>query len=302
MTDILIRAGSFICMIMTAYLLKKGNLLKKEDFHTLSTLVVKVTLPCAIVTNFSSIEFNPRLLFLAPIGFVSCFFMIGFGYFMARKKGGDEQAFQMINHSGYNVGTFAIPYLQAFVGASGVIYASMFDIGNSILCTGGTYALASSVQDKTKHTSAAELLKKTFSSVPLLTYILMTTLGLLQLHMPKPILTFTGLVANANGFLAMSMLGLGLELSLKKEHFAKISKILIARFGFAAVFSVMAWNLLPVADDIRKTLVLLFFAPLASFDPIFTAKCNGDVGLSSEINSMSILISMVCMTCLFIVL
>lgn len=302
MSAILIRAGAFVCLILLAYFFKKGHLLRKEDFRVVSTLVTKVTLPCAIVTNFSQFDFDVSLLFLVLIGFLGTTSMVGFGYLISLKKSGDEKAFQMINHSGYNVGTFALPYLQTFVGASGVIYSCMFDIGNAIMCTGGTYALASSVQDSSKKATPVTLLKNTFSSVPLLTYLLMTLLGLLHLKMPQPILVFTEIGAAANGFLAMMMLGLGLELTFRKDQFSSIAKILTARYAFATIFSLAVWYFLPFSHAIRKTLVLLLFAPLASFDPIFTERCHLDVGLSSAINSVSILLSLVCMTALLILL
>lgn len=300
MSAILIRATAFVCLIFLAYGFKKINLLKKEDFRVLSTLVTKVTLPCAIITNFSQFDYDISLLFLALIGFLATLFMVGFGYLAAAKKGRNEQAFQMINHSGYNVGTFALPYLQTFVGSSGVIYSCMFDIGNAILCTGGTYALASAVQNPQKKTTLGSLLKNTLSSVPLLTYLLMSLLGILHLKMPQPILVFTEIGAAANGFLAMMMLGVGMELHFQREQAGSICKILCARYGFAGIFSTAVWFFLPFSHDIRKVLVLLLFAPLASFDPIFTERCKGDVGLSSALNSISILVSMVCMTGLLI--
>ena len=279
MADILTRAAALICMIALAFTLKKIHILKKEDFRVVSALVVKITLPCAIINNFSQMDFDTSLFFLVPIGFCGTLFLIGTGYFMARKKSPDEKAFQMINHSGFNIGTFAIPYLHSFVGPSGVIAASMFDIGNSLLCTGGT-----------------------FSSVPTLTYLLMTLLSLLHLRLPGGILTFAGIGAEANAFMAMTMLGIGMELTLNRRHFSSITRILSVRYLVALIFSLAAWFLLPFDRALKKTLVILLFSPLASFDPIFTEKCGGDVGLSSEINSISIIISIVCMTLLLIIL
>lgn len=302
MRDVLVRAGAFILLIALAYTFKKIHILKKEDFRVLSTIISKITLPCAIVINFSQMAFEPSLLYLTPIGFFGTLSLIGIGYYSARRKSPDEKAFQMINHSGYNIGTFAIPYLQSFVGPSGVIAASMFDIGNSFLCTGGTYALASSVQDRTNKTTLVSLLKKTFSSVPTVTYLVMTVLGLLSLSLPDEILTFVQIGAQANAFLSMTMLGIGLELALNRKTLAKTGKILAARYGFAALASLAAWFFLPFSYDLKKTLVILLFAPMASFDPIFTERCGLDVGLSSEINSMSIIISLICMTSLLIIL
>lgn len=302
MIDILTRAAALVCMIALAYTLKKIHLLKKEDFRVISTLVVKITLPCAIIINFSQMDFDTSLFFLVPIGFFGTLSLIGIGYFRARKKSADEKAFHMINHSGFNIGTFAIPYLHSFVGPSGVIAASMFDIGNSLLCTGGTYALASSVQDKHNKTTISSLLKKTFSSVPTLAYLFMTLLSLLHLRLPEGILTFAEIGAQANAFMAMTMLGIGIELTLNRNHFSAIARILSVRYLMALLFSFAAWFLLPFAEPLKKTLVILLFSPLASFDPIFTEKCHLDVGLSSEINSISIIISIVCMTLLLILL
>ena len=51
-----------------------------------SALVVKITLPCAIINNFSQMDFDTSLFFLVPIGFCGTLFLIGTGYFMARRK------------------------------------------------------------------------------------------------------------------------------------------------------------------------------------------------------------------------
>lgn len=302
MLQILTSAISMVCVLFLAFFLKKFNFLKKEAFYTLSTLVVKVTLPCAIITNFSGTDFDLSLLFLAPIGFFGTLSMIFLGWFTARKKSRDQQAFHMINHSGYNIGTFAIPYLENFAGASGVISACMFDLGNAILCTGGTYALASSVQESKGRISVLPLLKKTFSSVPTLAYLFMAGLGLLGLSLPSPVLSFAKIGAGANSFLAMSMLGVGLELTLNPTRWKTIGRVLALRYGAAAVFALAAWFLLPFSHTVKRILAVLFFSPLASFDPIFTSYCHGDVGLSSEINSVSILLSLVFMTFLFLFL
>ena len=53
MADILTRAAALICMIALAFTLKKIHILKKEDFRVVSALVVKITLPCAIINNFT---------------------------------------------------------------------------------------------------------------------------------------------------------------------------------------------------------------------------------------------------------
>ena len=55
---------------------------------------------------------------------------------------------------------------------------------------------------------------------------------------------------------------------------------------------------LPLELEVRQALVILAFSPIGSAVPPFTAELGGDVGLSSAINSMAIVISI----CIYVVL
>ena len=58
MLDILIKAASFAAIIALGYLLRRRGFFKQEDFYILSKIVLKITLPAAIVYNFSSMELD----------------------------------------------------------------------------------------------------------------------------------------------------------------------------------------------------------------------------------------------------
>ena len=51
MTAILMKAGCFIAIILLGYMLRRIGVFQKEDFHVLSKLVLKVTLPAALVSS-----------------------------------------------------------------------------------------------------------------------------------------------------------------------------------------------------------------------------------------------------------
>ena len=67
MADILTRAAALICMIALAFTLKKIHILKKEDFRVVSALVVKITLPCAIINNFSQMDSGSHWILRNPL-------------------------------------------------------------------------------------------------------------------------------------------------------------------------------------------------------------------------------------------
>jgi predicted Na+-dependent transporter len=79
-------------------------------------------------------------------------------------------------------------------------------------------------------------------------------------------------------------------------------KMLSVRYAVATVLSLAAWFLLPFDPAIRKALVILFFSPIGSAVPGFTAELKGDVGLSSAMNSLAILISIVIIVALLLVM
>ena len=70
-------------------------------------------------------------------------------------------------------------------------------------------------------------------------------------------------------------------------------KILLVRYSVAAVIGLSCFFLLPFELEVRQALLILAFSPIASANPAFTAEMNGDVGLSSAVNSISIIISIV---------
>ena len=137
MLDIIMRAGSFIAIIVMGYLLKKIGFFKEEDFGILSKVAIKITLPCAIIVSFSGKQIDPALLALPLIAIVCGAIYVALGYLSCAKQSRDQQAFAMLNLTGYNIGSFTIPFAQSFLGALGVIAVSIFDTGNAVVVLGG---------------------------------------------------------------------------------------------------------------------------------------------------------------------
>ena len=62
MQEILVRAGCFVAVILLGYMLRRIGFFKAEDFKVLSKIVLKITLPAAIVYSFSGKEIDPSML------------------------------------------------------------------------------------------------------------------------------------------------------------------------------------------------------------------------------------------------
>ena len=290
MLEIVMRAGSFVAIIFLGYGLKRIGFFKQEDFTILSKITIRMTLPAAIITSFGGKQIEGSLLILAPIAMGCGSVYILLGYLLNRKKGAEEQSFSMLNLAGYNIGTFVLPFAQSFLGPVGVVATSLFDTGNSVICLGGAYSVASMVKDGSGF-SLRRIGRALVRSVPFVTYVSMLLLNLMKLPLPGFFMSCAGIVSNANAFMAMLMIGVGFQLKGNRTQIGKIARILLIRYGLGAVWACLFYFCLPFAVEVRQALVILAVSPIGSAVPAFTGEMNGDVGLSSAINSISIMIS-----------
>lgn len=301
MCEIIVRAGCFVTIIIMGCVLRKTGYFKEEDFGILAKIVLKITLPAAIISSFSGKEIDRSLLSIVLFGLGGGFIYMICGYMVNRKNGKEQQAFGLLNVSGYNIGNFTLPFVQSFLGPMGVIVTSLFDTGNACVCLGGAYSVASMVKDNCGF-SFKKIGKTLIKSVPFDCYIIMITINLLHIPMPTPVVTLAEIIGNANAFAAMLMVGIGFKLNGNKSQIKDIVKILVIRYGLAAIFASIFYFLLPFSLDVRKTLVILSLSPIASAVPAFTKELEGDVGLSSAINSISIIISIVLIVSMLLIM
>ena len=301
MLNILVKAGCYIAIIILGIFLRRIGFFKESDFSVLSKIVIRVTLPAALIVNAATRAFSPDLLVLSLLGLGGGILYMAAGWLVSRHADKEQQAFDILNHAGYNIGVFVIPFTQSFLGATGVMIASIFDVGNAFICLGGAYGVASAVKDG-KGFDIRQVLKALAVSVPFLVHIGTVLMNLLHIPFPAPVVECAGIIANANAFLAMLMIGVGFKLSLEKSKLSRIFRALLIRYSIATVLALCYWFLLPFDRLIRLTLVILAVGPIGSAVPGFTDDLGGDVGLSCNITSLTILISIITIVTLLLCL
>ena len=298
MLQILTRAGSFVAIIVLGYVLKRIGVFKEEDFGVLSKICIRITLPAAIITSFAGKEIDAGLLVLLFLGIGCGVLYILLGFLLNRKSSKEQRAFEILNLPGYNIGCFTMPFAQSFLGPMGVIATSLFDSGNAFICLGGAFGVASAVKDG-RGFDFKRIIKALSRSVPFVTYLLMVAMNLLRLPVPGMVIECASIIGGANSFMAMFMIGVGFKLTLgDKSQTGQILKLLGIRYGVGTILALIFYFVLPFDIQVRQALVILAFSPIGSAVPPFTAELGGDVGLSSAINSMAIVISI----CIYVVL
>lgn len=296
------KAACFILIIALGYGLKRLGVLHMEDLPIFSRLVVKITLPAAIVYNFSKISMEVSMLSIVAVGLICSGLYMGVGYCLFLRGSREEKAFGLLNASGYNIGCFTMPFVQSFLGPAGVAATSLFDTGNAMICTGSSYAVAVSLSGKGKKSGPVQMIRQLFSSIPFDCYIIMTILALFQIRLPSLVLQFAETVGSANSFLALVMIGLGLEIRMTSKQASAVLRIVGTRLLISLALAFLLYRFAPFGYEIRRTLAILMFAPVSSLGVPYTSMIEGDVNLASAVNSASIITGIVCLTAAILII
>lgn len=301
MRAVLLNSLGLFVIILVGYLTKRLNLLMKADGSMISKIVVNVTLPAAIIVNLRSLAVKNQLLLLIIAGLFLNLVMIVIGHFLSKKQGQVEREFLMYGVSGYNIGNFAIPFVQSFMPQA-IPILSFFDIGNSVMLAGGSNVVIEGISGSDEERpTAKKVLGRLGCSVPFLCYLIMLFFRILNIDLPQAVFQIAQPIANANTFLSMFMIGLFLELRLPKKDLSLVLRVLGIKYGVGILFACL-FMLMPVPMMIKIVLCLVSVGPIPTFGVINSVAAGMRAEVVGFTSSLSFLISLPLMTSLLLFL
>ena len=306
MLVVLSKAIAFVLIILIGYMCKRRGVFAPTDYQLVSKIVLNITLPCAVISSFAHFQLDLSLLAAVALGLSGNCVMLFVALMLTRRETLAAKIFYIFSLAGYNIGCFTLPFAQAFLTPFAVVALCMFDVGNSIMCTGMTYALTASCigyadghKDRFSMKSIAE---KLLHSAPFVVYISMLILSLVGVQFPKSVYTFTDIVGAANPFLSMLMIGMMFEIKLDKQAMGYVKELFSVRYLISLVCAGAFIYFAPFKQEVNYVIALAFMAPCTIIGPIFVEKLGGNVQLASLFNSMTIITSVVLFTCFFLVI
>lgn len=293
MIDVLARLGGLVAVIALGYGFKQKGWATKEDAKLLSHLFINVTLPAALLSSASALDFHWGLFLPFAIGFASNLIMDLAAYLRVAKADALTKGSAIMQLSGYSIGGVALPFVQAFFPASYLAPVLLFDVGNAFLVLGGNYMIATSLDAEQEKVGLTGVLKNLSRAVPLLVYGLVLALSALRIEIPNTVLLFSETAAKANGFLAMFMLGLLVDINVDHAEIKDLRAILGLRFGLSAILAAVAYFFLPLDQVAKQMMVICLFSPVSTVAPIYALKLGDKSSRPANVNSLSIIISLV---------
>lgn len=291
MFEILIKAIGYICIIGIAYLLKKKKLVPESSAQVFSSVMLKLTLPCAIIVSMNHQTLELSMLMIIFIGILYNALSLFIGYFSGYKN--HQSLMRMINVSGYNIGCFAMPFMNGFFDTTALIVTSLFDIGNSIMCLGFNFGIASALQEQ-QHFHFQSVFHKVIQSVPIWTYVMMLIMSYMSIQVPIFVLPFCETVGNANPFIAMAVIGFSMQITWKKDYLRDVFQVIGVRLMISMFLAIVTY-FLPLDYVLKAPLIILCFSPIGAAAVVFTGMLGLDDEKAACINSIYVLISIILM-------
>ena len=115
---------------------------------------------------------------LVPLGFVFAFgaYLVTFAITPRTKR--EDRTFYLLNGCGFNLGCFALPFVQAIFSPTMAVATCLYDAGNAFMMAGGSYALTGLIAGGSRIEHPVRFVaKRLFSSLPFDTYLLIIVLS-----------------------------------------------------------------------------------------------------------------------------
>ncbi len=304
--EILWKLLSLLVPLALGYVLKKKRFFGDLDYQVLAKITLNITLPAAVICSFGSFTLEYSMLGIVLLAFLANWVPLLVSLLTTRRdrKSPKFRGLKMICASSFNMGNFLIPFVQQFLGGSGLALASLFDSGNTVMATGGVYIFTAGTVKVPgeKKMTLGEVFRKLLRSVTIPTYLILVVLALFGIRPPEALVTVAEPTGNANAFVSMFMIGLMFEIRFEKNYVGIALGILLRKYACALVLALLFYCFLPFDQLTRQVLVMSVFAPVPSIASVYVEQLGGDVGLASFTTSLSFLISCGIMVLLMVIL
>ena len=251
-----------VAIIIIGYVLKRVNILKESDGVTISRIIFNITLPALVIVSLNSVKIEASLMLIPIIILLYGILSFVLAYFVFKKENKELKGTLMMLASGYNVGLFVFPIVEAIWGAEGLLYFRMFDVGNSIIVFGLVYLVGSYFSEEGLALKPISILKKFGKSIPFMSYVIMSILNFSHIHLPSGIIDVATIISKANMPLSLLLLGLYLNFTFEKQYIKPITKFLLFRYGLGLFVGIVLYFFLPVNEMFKYTILMGLILPI----------------------------------------
>lgn len=270
------------------YVLKKMNIVKKEDASVLLKLIFYILSPAVIIMSVGNMEMKKALIFYPISAICIHIFMNIFGIILSKFLILNENERKIFRGATLIMNmTFILPFFLVFYGEENLYLLSLFDAGNLVMITTIVYSVFISSKDDMIFDKIKKLLKSPF----IISLIIGIIINVTGIKMPHGIEITMEKLAEITGTLIMIALGMYFTPKLKRF---KLSFIIVMIKILGMLIAVFVLEKFLPLDEIGKKIMLLgAFSPVGNNILTFVFITDGDMELAINVVSLSIFLSFI---------
>lgn len=278
-----------LAFIFTGFLLKTGGIIREQEGKILSRLLMHTTFPALMIVSTIRIDLNFQL-FLIPLFAIGISaIMLTIAFFLFKKEKNSIRGVLTMGSGGWNVGLFGFPLIESIWGSKALLFAIMYDIGNTFLAFGVLYPIGNHFSE-VPSSGKLNMLKKVLLLPPVLGMIMGLTLNASNIPLPNILEDVLTTLAKANKPLVLLLLGIYLSFNLDKNQFKGILKVLFIRYGIGLLTILAIYILLP-KSLMSSVLIALVILPVGMSVLLFSDELGFDAKIAGTLANLSLLLS-----------
>jgi malate permease and related proteins len=280
-----------LALVGFGYLLKRFDFLSEKDGKVLSKFLMHTTFPALMVVSMARMKLDSSLLVLPLLSVFLGSICLLMAWFVFKKYPNNVRGLLTMSVAGMNTGLFAYPIMEGIWGRDALVYAIMFDIGNTVLVFGLVYTMGSYFASQGAGSVDVKILLKKISRLPPLQGMAIgLIINVLSIQLPTIAFDFLDILAKANKPIVLLLLGIYLNFTLDKQQIWGMAKVLGIRYGYGLVAVVLLRFLMPPSVE-QSILIVCCILPIALSLLPFSDELNYDSRTAGLLVNATLLIS-----------
>ena len=279
--------------ILMGFLIKKYNFISEKEGKVLSKFLMHTTFPALMIISTARVKLEPSLFLLPFLCIGMGVIMIGSAIYLFKGLDSKLRGVLTMGAGGLNVGLFGFPLIEGIWGTEALVFAVMFDIGNTIMTFGAVYPTGAYFAKKGDgKIPIKKMLVRVFTLPPVTGMVIGLSVNIFNITLPDIAFDFLGILAKANKPLVLLLMGIYLSFELNKDQMKYISKVLILRYLIGGICVASIYFLIP-HSLMQSVLIVLVILPLGMTILPFSDEFGYDSRIAGTMVNISLLVSFV---------
>lgn len=270
------------------------------DLKGISTISMYLMSPFLVFRTFYQTEFHADYFYMILFSLLMCFSIIAVIYIIAiLKKYSQEETCGMILASAFmNSGNYGIPVVLMLFGETGVDYAIVLMVNQSLLVS--TIGIYIAAKGSPEGNGAKTALQSVFRMPMLYGAVLGVLFQMLNISLSAPVYAMVDLIAGAAIPTIMILLGMQLaNISVQQLEKRKVSLSLSLKLAISPLLAYGITLFLPVDPLLKQIMIIIAAMPTAANTTMLALQYNTRPEFVSSATFLSTLLSIATLPVIF---